>query len=812
VTTPARCIQAAILALLVGTPDWVYAKGVPSIRYQDHRPSDGSVVGIATVPVPWNDTYSGFLTLRATPEDDSGTIQKMEFYIGSDAAPARADATPRPSSGTFIRSSGVANREPGAHTVAAKAYDPSGNAASSTPVSFSVSGGVAQACSGQGTCTVRTYRSSVDGVEIKYLEHLPAGFDSAKAYPLAIYLHGGGGTMQAISGDLHTAADRYQYIVVSIDGRPLSFQPQTFCPRGDCPSPFYFDSPMTGPGERDVLDLVADVKSRHRVNERRIYLVGFSMGGWGTWGVGMRNPGVFAAIAPIAGPTCGFHARLRDFATALGGDPVTTTDMTVRTRWLMISARFLLENAMHTPMHGFYGDLDSSVPNNPSRGYAHGHHVIDTPGWKDEWGSAITLKELAEQYPGHYIGEGTWVPNMGHMRELADPDTLYQFFDKHTLDPNPRQIAFKTYDDVHTTAYWGRIDIARPWSTAYGLFRAARNPEQNSFTVSADGESTITLDLRRMEIGLGRPILFQAGPLNNYGGSIALKLRADWSGRELVLKRDGSALRLGADYSVSGELLTMNSFSLATRRQFELAASGGTLRNVSSASYRVALAPESIASAFGARLATATLAASSTPLPTSLSGTSVKVRDSAGTERLAPLFSVSAAQVNYQIPPGTATGAATVTITSGDGAVSTEPVWLSPVAPGIFAANGDGQGVAAAQILRLIGGSQTVEAVAEFNQAQRRFLPLPIDLGAEPDQVFLILYGTGIRNHTGLARVTAKIGGADAEVLFAGAQGGFAGLDQVNVRLPRSLKGRGEQDVVLTVDGQASNAVRLSFQ
>jgi uncharacterized protein (TIGR03437 family) len=57
-------------------------------------------------------------------------------------------------------------------------------------------------------------------------------------------------------------------------------------------------------------------------------------------------------------------------------------------------------------------------------------------------------------------------------------------------------------------------------------------------------------------------------------------------------------------------------------------------------------------------------------VPTNLQGTSVKVTDKAGTERLAPLFFVSPNQINLQIPPGTAPGAATLTVTRSQG----EPV------------------------------------------------------------------------------------------------------------------------------------------
>src|SRR4029434_7394020 len=99
---------------------------------------------------------------------------------------------------------------------------------------------------------------------------------------------------------------------------------------------------------------------------------------------------------------------------------------------------------------------------------------------------------------------------------------------------------------------------------------------------------------------------------------------------------------------------------------------------------------------FGNSLATASIRADTLPPPVQLAGTTVKVTDSAGVERLAPLLFVSPTQVSYQIPSGTAAGAATVTITSGDGTVSTGVSLIHTVAPSLFTANGDGQGVAAA--------------------------------------------------------------------------------------------------------------------
>jgi uncharacterized protein (TIGR03437 family) len=60
--------------------------------------------------------------------------------------------------------------------------------------------------------------------------------------------------------------------------------------------------------------------------------------------------------------------------------------------------------------------------------------------------------------------------------------------------------------------------------------------------------------------------------------------------------------------------------------------------------------------------------------------------------------------------------------------------------------------------------------------------------------------------------VSVRVGGVAAQSPFAGAQGEFVGLDQVNALLPRSLAGRGEMDVELVVDGQGANAVKVNVK
>jgi len=238
--------------------------------------------------------------------------------------------------------------------------------------------------------------------------------------------------------------------------------------------------------------------------------------------------------------------------------------------------------------------------------------------------------------------------------------------------------------------------------------------------------------------------------------------------------------------------------------------------SVSSANYRgEMLAPDQVTATFGVRLANSPFEerAASLPLPTTLGGTTVSVSDSAGMTRAAPLFYVSLGQVNHLIPAGTAAGPATITITAGDGTVSATSAQITAIAPGVFTVDSTGRGLAAAQVLRVKpDGSFRYEPVAKFDQLSRGYLAVPIDLSAESDQVFLILYGTGFHHRSSLSAAMATIGGVNADVLYAGAQGVLAGLDQANLRLPRSLMGRGEVDVALTVAGKAANTVRVSIK
>lgn len=219
------------------------------------------------------------------------------------------------------------------------------------------------------------------------------------------------------------------------------------------------------------------------------------------------------------------------------------------------------------------------------------------------------------------------------------------------------------------------------------------------------------------------------------------------------------------------------------------------------------LAVESIAVAFGEKLAATSTNAGSLPLPNRLDDTQVVVTDSRGVEHFAPLFSTSAGQVVFLVPPETATGYATVAIRNVNNQFSTATVEIVETAPAIFTTEFN-QAPAAVLLRTHNDGSLRYEPLKHSGLPQQKSA-IPIQFG-ESDQLILVLFGTGLRNHHG--EITVQLGDATLPVLYAGAQTEMTGLDQINVALPRWLAGSGEQSLWLSVNGQSSNRIRLLIQ
>ncbi len=228
------------------------------------------------------------------------------------------------------------------------------------------------------------------------------------------------------------------------------------------------------------------------------------------------------------------------------------------------------------------------------------------------------------------------------------------------------------------------------------------------------------------------------------------------------------------DFAIIGQVQSPDRGTLAIVINHLAAAPPAATATVISAANpaAAALAPGSLASAYGSDLAKGTPGGTSLPLPTSFGGTTVSLVDSAGKQFQAPLLYVSAGQVNFLVPSGLATGTAQFTITSGDGTVSTAGAQIAAVAPGLFTLNT--ANLAAAGAVRVSpDGTQTPEQV--FAVSAGAVVANPISLGSASDQVYLTLYGTGLQA-AGTSGVQVTIAGTNAPVQYAGPQGGFAGL------------------------------------
>jgi uncharacterized protein (TIGR03437 family) len=227
---------------------------------------------------------------------------------------------------------------------------------------------------------------------------------------------------------------------------------------------------------------------------------------------------------------------------------------------------------------------------------------------------------------------------------------------------------------------------------------------------------------------------------------------------------------------------------------------------VNAASYRAASDPNgaiaagSIVVIFGTNLAPGARYASTFPLPTTLFNDTVTFNGVA-----APLFYVSATQINALVPGQISTGSVTVQVKRGDGSSVTEGVSVAAVSPGIFYGLLPGSSAAVGAILH----AKDFSSITTANPAVAgEYLAIfSTGLGALSQTI-----ATGAippsPPPTTLATPTVTIGGLTAPVSYSGLAAKLAGVYQVNVQVPSGVPS-GAQPVLLTISGVPSNTVTL---
>jgi predicted peptidase len=218
-----------------------------------------------------------------------------------------------------------------------------------------------------------------------YLLSLPPGPDAGAAgrRPLLLFLHGIGerGTevwrvaLQGLPKLLHgqpglTAAE--QQIGREVAAQFIVVAPQ--CPRDEV-----WDSTA-------LLALLDEADREFQPDPARIYVTGLSLGGYGTWRLGMRQPGRFAAIAPICG-----GGSIADITTALRTDPVALQRL---------------------PVWAFHGAKDRVVPPGESArmvaalkaaGLAEVKYTLYPEAEHDSWSETYANQELYSWLLAHSV-------------------------------------------------------------------------------------------------------------------------------------------------------------------------------------------------------------------------------------------------------------------------------------------------------------------------------------------------------------------------------------------------------------------------
>lgn len=285
---------------------------------------------------------------------------------------------------------------------------------------------------------VLSFLSNIDDTEQAYAIYLPQHYDESKAYPFVVMLHGAGSNHRLAlrrvfgksnaEGETDVEASRYfpdwkerNYIVAAPFARgTIGYQ---------------------GIAEQDVMDMIADVKSRFSIDENRTYLTGLSMGGGGTLWIGLSYPDMWAAIAPVCpAPPAGTEAKLA--------------------------------NAYNYPVHFFQGAADPVVP------------AEGTRKWVENMKQA-GIRTTYEEYPG--VLHDSWVPAYADGR-------VFDWFDQFVRNPHPIHVKFSTATHQHNRAFWVQMDAFTVNSTGK---LDAQFTDQNRIEVKTSKVLGFTLDLSK---------------------------------------------------------------------------------------------------------------------------------------------------------------------------------------------------------------------------------------------------------------------------------------------------------------------------
>jgi poly(3-hydroxybutyrate) depolymerase len=267
-----------------------------------------------------------------------------------------------------------------------------------------------------------TFISSVDSSCQYYALVFPKDYDPEKRYALILSLHGAGVEASG-QADAYEPKD-WAFIAAPTNRRPFGFDWQDW-------------------GRLDVIEVLDQLISVQPIDRDRVFLTGHSMGGHGTWHIGLAHSDRFAAAAPEAGwPDIQLYVPMFLQRTETFADPaqVAIRDMAMRPD----VTPAMLVNARNLPFFILHGGDDDNVPTYHGRCFAE---------WLKELGYRFTYKEVP--------GRPHWWSYEDGLSCVDDTD-LMAFLKAQKRDPGPRHIRFRTADLGQSSSnYWVVVERAR---------------------------------------------------------------------------------------------------------------------------------------------------------------------------------------------------------------------------------------------------------------------------------------------------------------------------------------------------------------
>jgi hypothetical protein len=176
----------------------------------------------------------------------------------------------------------------------------------------------------------RTFVSPDDGSTQYYSVVPPAGFEAGRDYGLILSLHGAG--VEAVGQAASYSPKDWAYLVAATNRRPFGFDWEEW-------------------GHANAIFALDDAMVRFAVDPTRVHLAGHSMGGHGSWHVGVMHPGRFAVVGPSAG--------WESFYSYVGTPRPTYPFDRARAH---SDTMTYLTNLARRGVYIIHGDLDDNVP------------------------------------------------------------------------------------------------------------------------------------------------------------------------------------------------------------------------------------------------------------------------------------------------------------------------------------------------------------------------------------------------------------------------------------------------------------------